>query len=185
MAKLLTLEGPQPYVTSPAQAARWGEEGRGQRDARRQVRGVEQEAARRVRSLGEVERLAEDGRLRKEQVQAALDIRAYWAHWRTCCHARVSDHLREVVGQATGGDPVSAIVRANRYRPWAEAEEAVRVRGEVTRLQMVLDLVERDWSPWRLRCEYRMRATEALASVQISLLDYARRAGWVQDRDAA
>jgi hypothetical protein len=184
MAIRLIIEGPQAYVTPSRLAAAWGEQGRALRE-QRNPHGAPL-APQRVRPLGQVEALAEAGKLRREQVQAGLDIRAYWQHWTASFFASVADHRREVVAPGAGGaDPISAIVRANRYRPWAEAAEAQRVRGELTVLQVTLDLVVRDWSPTRLGAEYRLRKAAALYVVQQALLDYARRAGWVKAREAA
>lgn len=140
----------------------------------------------RVRSLGVLEQLAEDGRIRKVQLEAGREIRLYWARWTMAFNAAVARYGATTVGAGGVPDPLTASALAARYKVWAGAAEARRVRGDLTALQLVLDLCLRDWTPWEMRQVYRVSDTRALRIVREELLTYGRLAGWrVDDREAA
>ncbi len=192
MALRLMVEGQavevsqaEPYCMSDMQARMWGEEGAAQR-ARTNRGGGEAQRVR-VFKLGALERLAEDGRLRKVQVDAGREIRAYWRLWTTALFARVADYgAAAVAAGGAGADAPSVRSLVGRYRAWASEAEATRVRGELSSLQLVLDLCLRDWSPWEMRREYRIGDARALRVCQESLLHYGRLAGWQDiEREAA
>lgn len=177
----------EPFCMSDMQARMWGEEGAAQRARTNRGGGQAQPQRVRVFKLGALERLAEDGRIRKVQLDAGREIRAYWRLWTTALFARVADYgAAAVAAGGAGADAPSVRALVGRYRVWASAAEASRVRGELTPLQLVLDLCLRDWSPWEMRREYRIGDTRALRVCQESLLDYGRLAGWQDiEREAA
>lgn len=140
----------------------------------------------RVQAVRTLEALHDDGRIRKIQLDAGLEIRRYWDAWCVSHLPRVSN----LTGVARAGmqtpDPPALRNLAARYKAWAAQAEARIVRGEqLTALQIVCDLCLRDWSPWQLRREYRISDVRALRIVQEELLRYAEIAGWRDIEDAA
>lgn len=176
----LIIEGPAPYCTPQGMADAMAEQGRKVRELRN-PHGQAQVV--RVRQLGVVERLAEDGRLRKEQVQAALEVRAYWHRWTKGLFATGSTYTEKLDKGGGGFDPVTPAMQ--RYRAWAEWAEARKVKGELSMLTMVLDLVVDDRAPRTMRQAYKMSDRDVLRRVQEGLRHYAVLAGWVEDREAA
>lgn len=184
MVLKLIIEPGQGYHVTDGQAGRWAEAAR---EAGRVPR-LAAEEARAVawRKLGALECLAEDGRIHRCQLDAGREVRTYWRWWTTRFSAAIARYDGERVGGSLGPDPASVKNLVDRYRAWAASAEARKVKGDLSALQLVLDLCVDDWTPWRMRREYRIGDARALDIVRTSLLDYARMAGW-QDvpREAA
>lgn len=132
----------------------------------------------RVQALTVLDALYDDGRIRKVQYEAGLEIRGYWMRW-TMSHLPKATRFDAVrVDGGSAPEPLAATPMARRYLAWRVEAEARKVKGDLTALQLVLDLCASDWSPWRLREVYRISDTRALRIVQEELLRYAILAGW-------
>jgi hypothetical protein len=169
----LVIEGPQPYCMTDGEVARV---------MARSPRPAPSPVPQRVSSLGVLERLAQQGSLRKVQVEAGLEVRAYWHMWTRAFSAGICRYGELPRGDDGVVEAPSVRSLVARYRLWATAAEAQRVKGELTALQLVCDLCVADRPPLWMRREYRMSDVRALRVVRESLLDYARLNGW---REAA
>lgn len=173
----------EAFCMTDGDAARWGAEGAALRDQRNTGEGVRRPL--RQPRLRVLERLAEEGRLRRIQLDAGLEVRAYWHGWLRA-HGPTVSRLSDVPKGGEGADPPWLRNLGARFKAWAASASARRVRGDLTAQQLVEDLCIRDWSPFELRREYRISNARALRVVQESLLDYARLAGWREEtREAA
>jgi hypothetical protein len=140
---------------------------------------------RRVPSQRTLERLADDQVIRPAQLRAGIEIRGYWRVWLSAFSVRISSYGAQRFGEQPLIVPPSLRSLVARYRDWAGAAEARVVRGEATALALTLDLCLDDVAPRELRERYRVDGRRALNVVQESLHDYARRAGWLTEREAA
>tara|TARA_R110000868_G_scaffold4155_26_gene25496 strand:- start:1027 stop:1557 length:531 start_codon:yes stop_codon:yes gene_type:complete len=135
--------------------------------------------------------LYEKGRLRREHLEAAEEIRRIWQAFSrslgatatnpdTLATGRQGARARQPIEGLTGGE--EAIWR-NRYRPWAREMASIVCGGtvRVTGLQLVLDIVVDNRSFRQVEGCYRMRHGAAAAHLQTALHLYARIAGWVGD----
>jgi hypothetical protein len=139
----------------------------------------------RVPTQRTLERLADDQVIRPMQLRAGIEIRGYWRVWLSAFSVRISSYGAQRFGEQPLVIPLPLRAMVARYRDWAKAAEARVVRGEATALAMTLDLCLDDVAPRELRERYRLRRETALRVVQESLHDYARRAGWLTEREAA
>lgn len=136
-----------------------------------------------------IERLERDGRLRAEQVRAAMEIRRIWealgrglfpvaapldvprqSHWR--------GRFRDPVDRL--GD-VDEIIWRTRYRPWAR-EMAIQIAAgaaRVSRLQLVLDVVVDNHGLRQVERDYRMRNGLAIEHLRGALHRYAVLSRWL------
>jgi hypothetical protein len=139
----------------------------------------------RVAQLCALEALADRGSIRAEQLRAGREIRDYWRVWTCAFSARISGYGAARFGEQAEVIPPSLRSLVGRYRAWAQAAEADRVRGDLTALQLVLDLCVDGRAMWWMRRAYRISDVRALRVCQVALHDYARRAGWLDERNAA
>jgi hypothetical protein len=166
----------EAFHVTDAQAAAWGQQGIEARD-RLNPHGVEVRRPLRQPRLRVLERLLDEGRLRQVQVDAGLEIRAYWHGWLRA-HGPTVSRFSDVPLGGSAADPPWLRNLGARFKVWAASASARKVRGDLSAQQIVEDLCIRDWSPTELRREYRISNARALRVVQESLLDYARLAGW-------
>ena len=173
----------EAFCTTSNEAERWGSEGAALRDQRNTGEGVRRPL--RQPRLRVLERLAEEGKLRRIQLDAGLEVRGYWHGWLRA-HGPTVSRFSDVPRGGEAGDPPWLRNLGARFRAWAASAGERRVRGDLSAQQIVEDLCIRDWSPFELRREYRISNRLALRVVQESLLDYARLAGWREtEREAA
>ena len=136
-----------------------------------------------------VARLARDGRLGKEQVRAALEIRRVWEAFGRGLFpaARPAAPLAERRRRAMFTDPIDRLSPAEelawrlRYRPWAREMAVTVAAGAVrtTRLQLILDVVIDNHGLRQVEGWYRMRHGAAVEHIRAALHRYAELAGWV------
>ncbi len=138
-----------------------------------------------------VERLAREGRLGREQVRAALEIRRVWEAFGRGLFpaARPIALIAERRKHAMFSDPIDRLTPEEetawrlRYRPWAR-EMAVTVAAGVirtTRLQLILDIVIDNHGLREVEGWYRMRHGGAVEHIRAALHRYAEIAGWVDE----
>ena len=141
-----------------------------------------------------VERLAREGRLGREQVRAALEIRRVWEAFGRGLFpaARPIALIAERRKHAMFSDPIDRLTPEEetawrlRYRPWAR-EMAVTVAAGVirtTRLQLILDIVIDNHGLREVEGWYRMRHVRhggAVEHIRAALHRYAEIAGWVDE----
>lgn len=132
--------------------------------------------------------LFEKGRLRREHVQAAEEIRRIWqAFSRGLGPAAVnpdsfagggrSIRPRQPVEWLTPGEE---IIWRRRYRPWAGEMGAVASGGvlRATRFRIVVDLAVDNGSLRQVDAWYRMRNGASFEHLRAGLQRYAEIAGW-------
>jgi hypothetical protein len=139
-------------------------------------------------------KLYESGRLNREQVQAAEDIREVWASFsRAMYPARVFDGTQDckVVGRVVSSPLDRMTAREYRvwrtiYRPWAD-DQARRSHGsgQVTRLSIVTKLVVENWGPRQLEARHRLRHGTVVPILQEALSRYGEFAGWIMEKRPA
>ena len=138
-----------------------------------------------------VERLAREGRLGREQVRTALEIRRVWEAFGRGLFpaARPIALIAERRKHAMFSDPIDRLTPEEetawrlRYRPWAR-EMAVTVAAGVirtTRLQLILDIVIDNHGLREVEGWYRMRHGGAVEHIRAALHRYAEIAGWVDE----
>lgn len=192
MALRLMVEGrvvqvrqAEPYFTSDTLAEMWGREGAEARE-RLNIGGTGVRRPLRIPRLRALEQMAEDGRIRKIQLQAGLEVRAYWHVWCTAHLPRVANIDGVVVSGGRMPDSPSALALSRRRQAWSARAMVQRVKGDLSVLQLVEDLCVRDWTPTEMRREYRISNARALRVIQVSLLEYGHLAGWKEiEREAA
>lgn len=138
-----------------------------------------------------VRRLAEEGRLGREQVRAALEVRRVWEAFGRGLFPATSVFSPVVgrKGRAMFADPVERLTRAEeaawrlRYRPWAREMAVTVAAGAIrtTRLQLILDVVVDNHGLRQVEGWYRMRHGSAVEHVRAALHRYAEIAGWVDE----
>ena len=138
-----------------------------------------------------VVRLAQEGRLDREQVAAALEVRRVWeAFGRGLFPA--TNTLAPVAGrrkQAMFIDPIDRLTRQEeaawrlRYRPWAREMAVTVAAGAIrtSRLQLILDIVVDNHGLREVEGWYRMRHGGAIEHIRAALHRYAEIAGWVDE----
>ena len=136
-----------------------------------------------------VTRLAREGRLSREQVRAAFEIRRVWeAFGRGLFPAsRGFAPLAERKRHAMFSHPVDRLTPEEetawrlRYRPWAREMAVTVAAGAIrtTRLQLILDIVIDNHGLREVEGWYRMRHGGAVAHIGAALHRYAEIAGWV------
>ena len=138
-----------------------------------------------------VARLSQEGRLGREQVRAALEIRRVWeAFGRGLFPA--TNTMAPAVGRrkhAMFVDPIDRLSREEeaawrlRYRPWAREMAVTVAAGAIrtTRLQLILDIVVDNHGLREVEGWYRMRHGGAIEHIGAALHRYAEIAGWVNE----
>ncbi|MDE0334638.1 MAG: hypothetical protein OXI64_06735 [Defluviicoccus sp.] len=138
-----------------------------------------------------VRRLAAEGRLGREQVRAALEVRRVWeAFGRGLFPA--TNTMAGAAGRARRAmfaDPIDRLTRAEeaawrlRYRPWAREMAVTVAAGAIrtTRLQLILDVVVDNQGLREVEGWYRMRHGGAIEHIRAALHRYAEIAGWVDE----
>ncbi len=136
-------------------------------------------------------RLYEKGRLCREQLQAAEEIRRVWQAFSRglgpsaidpsafAGGGRSSVPVRQPVERLL---PVEEATWRRRYRPWA-AEMAAQPSGghiRVMRLRIVVDLVVDNAGLRQVDGWYRMRNGASLTHLDCGLRRYAEIAGWLE-----
>ena len=145
----------------------------------------------RVAQLCALEALADRGSIRAVQLRAGREVRDYWRVWTLGFSAAISSYGAQRFGDQNMPIPPTLRSLVGRYRDWAAAADAAKVKGGakgergLTVLHLVLDLCVDGLSPWAMRQRYKISDVRALRAVQGGLHDYARRAGWLTDREAA
>ena len=135
-----------------------------------------------------VVRLAQEGRLGREQVAAALEVRRVWeafgrgprTRWR---RSPVAASRRLFI------DPIDRLTRQEeaawrlRYRPWAREMAVTVAAGAIrtSRLQLILDIVVDNHGLREVEGWYRMRHGGAIEHIRAALHRYAEIAGWVDE----
>ena len=177
------IERGAAYVTSDGAAARARNEGQAKRDA---LNPNGQAVVPRVARVSAIGRMADAGHLRAEQVRAAHDIESYWHSWTAGLFARPMATYGERLDRGISlSEPISVRSRATRYQAWAAWADGHSVRGGLSSLTLVMDVVVDGQSLEALRMRYRMGTPRIRAVVQIALRRYATMAGWVEDREPA
>ena len=138
-----------------------------------------------------VVRLAGEGRLGREQVRAALEVRRVWEAFGRGLFpaARHIAPVGERAKRAMFVDPIDRLTRAEerawrlRYRPWAREMAVTVAAGAIrtTRLQLILDVVVDNHGLREVEGWYRMRHGAALEHIRAALHRYAEIAGWVDE----
>ena len=138
-----------------------------------------------------VARLAREGRLGREQVRAALEVRRVWeAFGRGLFPA--TNTMAAVAGRrerAMFVDPIDRLTPEEerawrlRYRPWAREMAVTVAAGAIrtTRLQLILDVVVDNHGLREVEGWYRMRHGAAIEHIRAALHRYAEIAGWVDE----
>ena len=159
------------------------------RPAREDAGPTRETAAKLRRDL--VRRLAQEGRLGREQVRAALEVRRVWEAFgrglfpATSAFSPVAGRQR----RAAFADPVERLTREEeaawrlRYRPWAREMAVTVAAGAIrtTRLQLILDIVVDNHGLREVEGWYRMRHGSAIEHIRAALHRYAEIAGWVDE----
>ena len=138
-----------------------------------------------------VERLAREGRLGREQVRAALEIRRVWEAFGRGLFpaARPIAPVAERRKRAMFSDPIDRLTPEEenawrlRYRPWAREMAVTVAAGAIrtTRLQLILDIVIDNHGLREVEGWYRMRHGGAVEHIRAALHRYAGIAGWVDE----
>ena len=138
-----------------------------------------------------VQRLAAEGRLGREQVRAAFEVRRIWeAFGRGLFPATNTMAAAAARGRrAMFVDPIDRLTRQEeaawrlRYRPWAREMAVTVAAGAVrtTRLQLILDVVVDNHGLREVEGWYRMRHGGAVEHIRAALHRYAEIAGWVDE----
>ncbi len=146
-------------------------------------------AARLRRDL--VARLAQEGRLGREQVRAALEVRRVWEAFGRGLFpgARAIAPVGQRTRRAMFVDPIDRLTVEEerawrlRYRPWAREMAVTVAAGAIrtTRLQLILDVVVDNHGLREVEGWYRMRHGGAIEHIRAALHRYAEIAGWVDE----
>ena len=138
-----------------------------------------------------VARLAREGRLGREQVRAALEVRRVWEAFGRGLFPTVDTTapIAERRKQAMFVDPIDRLTPAEerawrlRYRPWAREMAVTVAAGAIrtTRLQLILDVVVDNHGLREVEGWYRMRHGGAIEHIRAALHRYAEIAGWVDE----
>ena len=133
--------------------------------------------------------LYEKGRLGKEHLAAAEEIRRIWqAFSRSLGPTAVNSDLLATGRQtAQGRQPLEWLseteehIWRKHYRPWAREMAGGSCGGtiRVTTFQIVLEIVVDNRSLRRIEGAYRMRHGTAALSLEAALTRYAQIAGWL------
>jgi hypothetical protein len=130
------------------------------------------------------------GRLRREHVDAAEEIRFVWYAFSRRLGPSAVNLLAVPAGNRSGQarQPIEwltdreEIVWRNRYRPWAGEMARIHAGGIVTvsRLQMMVDLLVDNQGLRRVEAWYRLRHGAAFENLRDGLHRYAEIAGWTE-----
>ena len=132
------------------------------------------------------------GRLRREHVDAAEDIRLIWYAFTRRLGPSAVDFTALATGPRRGPGAVHQPIEwltgreeriwRNRYRPWAAEMAQIPAGGtvSVTRFRLVLDLAVENESLRRVEAWYRIRHGRAFEALRDGLQRYAEIAGWIE-----
>jgi hypothetical protein len=129
--------------------------------------------------------MAQDGRLRGEQLRAGREIAEHWHSVTRALHARCGLYAERMPKGAEVAEHPLVQARTARYAAWAEWAGTQVVTPAISLVDLTLDMAVDGLSPRGVRAKRGISDTRALRLLQRSLWQYALLAGWAEEKTIA